>query len=80
LTTILARILLLTYAAVHGPTPLSAPYTRRRLGTAGGERDMEGDMNDLMADWRRWSRAERLSVWCVGVGLTGLVPALIFLG
>jgi hypothetical protein len=40
---------------------------------------MEGDMNDLMADWRRWSRAERVSVWCLGVGLTGLVPALIFL-
>jgi|GEM_PF-4141160 hypothetical protein len=37
-------------------------------------------MDDLKADWQRWSRAERVSLWCLGVGLGGLVPALLLLG
>ena len=36
-------------------------------------------MGDLQGDWRRWTRVERISVWCVGVGLGGLVPALLLL-
>lgn len=37
-------------------------------------------MDDLKADWQRWSVAERVSAWCLGVGLGSLVPALLLLG
>jgi hypothetical protein len=40
----------------------------------------EAIMDDLKADWQRWSPAERVSVWCLGLGLSGLVPALLLLG
>jgi len=36
-------------------------------------------MDDLKADWQRWSAAERVSAWCLGVGLGSLVPALLLL-
>jgi hypothetical protein len=42
-------------------------------------RVVEVVMDDLKADWQRWSPGERLSAWCLGVGLSSLVPALLLL-
>jgi hypothetical protein len=37
-------------------------------------------MKDLKADWRRWTRAERMVAVFIALGMTGLVPALLLLG
>ena len=36
-------------------------------------------MKDLKADWRRWTRAERIVAISIALGMTGLVPALLLL-
>jgi hypothetical protein len=40
---------------------------------------MEGKMQDLQADWRRWSRAEQVTAKLFGLALTMAAPALILL-
>jgi hypothetical protein len=37
-------------------------------------------MRDLKADWRRWTRAERIAAVFIALGMTGLVPTVLFLG
>jgi hypothetical protein len=37
-------------------------------------------MKDLKADWRRWTRGERIVALFIGLGMPGLVPALLLLG
>jgi hypothetical protein len=34
-------------------------------------------MRDLVRDWRKWSRAERLAVLFLAAMLTGLVPVAL---
>jgi hypothetical protein len=36
-------------------------------------------MKDLKADWRRWTRAERIVAVFIALGMSGLVPALLLL-
>jgi uncharacterized membrane protein len=40
----------------------------------------EGAMKDLKADWRRWTRAERIIAVFVGFGTIAMLPALFLLG
>jgi hypothetical protein len=40
----------------------------------------EDVMKDLKADWRRWTRGERMVAVFIGFGMPGLVPALLLLG
>ena len=37
-------------------------------------------MRDLKADWRRWTRFERIVAVFIALGLSGMVPALLLLG
>jgi hypothetical protein len=37
-------------------------------------------MKDLKADWRRWTRAERIIAVLVALGTTAMLPALFLLG
>jgi hypothetical protein len=37
-------------------------------------------MRDLKADWRRWTRVERIAAVFIALGMPGLVPALLVLG
>jgi hypothetical protein len=37
-------------------------------------------MKDLKADWRRWTRAERIIALFIALGTTALLPALFLLG
>jgi hypothetical protein len=37
-------------------------------------------MKDLKADWRRWTREERIIAVFVGFGSTAMLPALFVLG
>jgi hypothetical protein len=37
-------------------------------------------MKDLKADWRRWTRAERIIAVFIALGTTTLPPALMILG
>jgi hypothetical protein len=34
-------------------------------------------MNDLRADWRRWTRGERIVAMFIALGMTGMIPALL---
>jgi hypothetical protein len=36
-------------------------------------------MKDLKADWRRWTRAERIISLFIALGTTALLPALFLL-
>jgi hypothetical protein len=36
-------------------------------------------MRDLKADWRRWTRVERIVAVFIALGASGMVPALLFL-
>jgi hypothetical protein len=36
-------------------------------------------MKDLEADWRRWTRAERIVAVFIALGMTTLTPALLLL-
>jgi hypothetical protein len=36
-------------------------------------------MKDLKADWRRWTRAERIGAVFIALGMTSLAPALLLL-
>ena len=36
-------------------------------------------MKDLKADWRRWTRAERIVAVFIAPGTTSLAPALLLL-
>jgi hypothetical protein len=37
-------------------------------------------MKDLKADWRRWTRVERIAAAFIAAGAGGLVPTLLLLG
>jgi hypothetical protein len=37
-------------------------------------------MRDLKADWRRWTRVERIVAVFVALGMSSMVPALLLLG
>ncbi len=37
-------------------------------------------MKDLKADWRRWTRAEKIAAVFIAFGTSGLIPALLLLG
>jgi len=37
-------------------------------------------MKDLKADWRRWSRAERVAAVLIALGMSGMIPAALVLG
>jgi hypothetical protein len=37
-------------------------------------------MKDLKADWRKWTRVERIVAVFIALGMTSLVPALLLLG
>jgi hypothetical protein len=37
-------------------------------------------MRDLKADWRRWTRVERIVAVFIVSGMTSIVPALLLLG
>ncbi len=36
-------------------------------------------MKDLRADWRKWTRVERLSAVFLALGMSGMVPSLLLL-
>ena len=40
------------------------------------ESPLRGCMKDLKADWRRWTRAERIIAVFIASGTTALLPAL----
>jgi hypothetical protein len=37
-------------------------------------------MRDLKADWRRWTRVERIVAVSIALGMCSMVPALLLLG
>ena len=37
-------------------------------------------MKDLRADWRKWTRSERLSAVVLALGLSGITPSLLLFG
>jgi hypothetical protein len=37
-------------------------------------------MRDLQADWRRWTRVERIAAAFIALGITSVAPALLLLG
>jgi hypothetical protein len=37
-------------------------------------------MKDLKADWRRWTRVERIVALFIAFGMSSMVPALFLLG
>jgi hypothetical protein len=37
-------------------------------------------MKDLKADWRRWTRVEKIIAVFVALGMTSMVPTLLLLG
>jgi hypothetical protein len=37
-------------------------------------------MKDLKADWRRWTRAERIVAMFIALGMSSMVPILLLLG
>jgi hypothetical protein len=37
-------------------------------------------MKDLKADWRRWTRAERIVAMFIALGMSSTVPALLLSG
>lgn len=37
-------------------------------------------MKDLKADWRKWSRVERIVAVFIALGMPSLVPVLLVLG
>jgi hypothetical protein len=37
-------------------------------------------MRDLKADWRRWTRVERIVAVFIALGMSSMVPALLLLG
>ena len=37
-------------------------------------------MRDLKADWRRWTRVERIGAVFIALGMSSMVPALLLLG
>jgi hypothetical protein len=37
-------------------------------------------MRDLKADWRRWTRVERIVAVFIALGMNIMVPALLLLG
>ena len=37
-------------------------------------------MKDLKADWRRWTRAERIVAMFIALGMSSMVPVLLVLG
>ena len=39
----------------------------------------EDVMKDLKADWRRWTRVERIVAVLIALGMSGMVPALLLL-
>ena len=36
-------------------------------------------MKDLKADWRKWTRVERIAALFIALGMSGMVPALLLL-
>ena len=34
-------------------------------------------MKDVMADWRKWTRGERISVVVIGFAVSSMVPLLL---
>ncbi len=37
-------------------------------------------MKDLKADWRKWTRVEKLSLVFIAFGMSSMVPTLLLLG
>jgi hypothetical protein len=37
-------------------------------------------MKDLKADWQKWTRAERIVVMFIALGMSSMVPVLLLLG
>jgi hypothetical protein len=37
-------------------------------------------MRDLKADWRKWTRVERIAALFIALGMSSMVPALLLLG
>ena len=37
-------------------------------------------MKDLKADWRRWTRVERMVAVFIALAMSSMVPALLLLG
>jgi hypothetical protein len=37
-------------------------------------------MRDLKADWRRWTRVERIVAVFITLGISSMVPVLLLLG
>ena len=44
------------------------------------ESSREDVVKDLKADWRRWTRGERVAAVFIAIGMTSLAPALLLLG
>ena len=37
-------------------------------------------MRDLKADWRKWTRVERIVAMFIALGMSSMIPALLLLG
>ena len=37
-------------------------------------------MRDLKADWRRWTRVEKIAAVLLAIGMNGMVPVVLVLG
>jgi len=40
----------------------------------------EDVMKDLKADWRKWTRIERIAAALIAFGMSSMAPALLLLG
>jgi hypothetical protein len=50
----------------------------RRATFAGGARSLaEIVMKDVKADWRKWTRGEKISVVFIGFAMSSMVPLLL---
>jgi hypothetical protein len=53
------------------------PITVSRRSPAADQVAAEDVMKGLKADWRRWTRIERIAAVCIAVAMSSMVPALL---
>jgi hypothetical protein len=56
-----------------------SPMNSSRIAACGSSM-AENVMKDLKADWRRWTRIERIAAVLAVFGMSSIAPALLFLG
>jgi hypothetical protein len=55
------------------------PITAFRRSRA-GDQMAEDVVKGLKADWRRWTRVERIAAVCIALAMSSMVPTLLLLG